>query len=200
MFEKILSSKSKTAILKIFFRCPSRDYTFKELTEQTRFSYGTVYPALVSLTDARILTTRKVGRSILYSLNQRHPFFEELKQIFIAERKKLFEIVRETVAKIKKKGIKTIVLFGSLARGEALLKSDIDILIFHTLPISRIDRIKNNVEVSIKKTSEKYDVVIVPTYLSVKEARRRKKKFDKFILNILAEGKTLYGDLKWLEK
>ncbi|MFQ6127790.1 MAG: hypothetical protein ACE5QW_02660 [Thermoplasmata archaeon] len=47
---------------------------------------------------------------------------------------------------------------------------------------------------------DKYDVEIVPTFLSITEVRDRLKKSDPFMMGILDEGKVLYGDAKWLGK
>lgn len=197
MFEEILSSKSKLLLLKLFYKDPERNYTFKELSKLTGLSYGTTHPALSALTKTRIITTEKAGRSILYKINTNHPLFGALEQVFVGEKEAFLRIARETVRAVGKEGIKTIVLFGSVARGDISLKSDIDLLILYSGPRKKTEQ---KVGEALRKMRERYDAVIIPTYLSIKEAKARRKQLDRFILSVLEEGRVLYGDLKWLEK
>jgi len=89
------------------------------------------------------------------------------------------------------------VLFGSVARGEASEKSDIDILIIYKKNESSV---KENIGKEAQKFLDIYDAEIIPAYLSVKEAGKKRKRFDRFMMNALNEGKVLYGDIKWLGK
>ena len=54
-----------------------------------------------------------------------------------------------------------------------------------------------NLEEVVAGLSER-DVVISPIFMSKKEALKRLKEFDAFLLGIVSEGKVLYGDAKWL--
>jgi len=197
MLEDILASKSKISILRLLIGNSKRGYSFQDISKLTGISYGTVHPALTSLIKTRIIITEKVGRSLVYRANTRHPLFEIIEQLFENEKNSFILISRKMVNKLNKSGIKTILLFGSAARGEGSLKSDIDILIFHFKPRKMIE---NNINEAIRGVSKEYDVVITPTYLEVNEAKERKRNFDRFILSAQEEGKILYGDLGWLER
>jgi len=194
MLENILSSKAKVRILREMIKT-NREYTFEDITKAINMSFGTVHPILKDLADSRILIVRKAGRSKLYKINERHLLYDELKKMFKAEKENFVEIAKKFVHYLDKRNIKNVILFGSVARGEPTEKSDIDILIIYKNDIA-----KDNVSKLSQEFLNKYDIEIVPTYLSVKEAKNRRRKFDRFIINVLNEGKVLFGDIKWLEK
>lgn len=172
-----------------------REFCLEDIVKITNQSFGTVYPALNDLLDSRIIITRKVGKSKLYKINTRHILYQKIRDLLKEEKTSFSKIAKEFSSVVDKKYIKNIILFGSAARGEAGEKSDIDILIIFTHP-----RMKKSISELVQQFLDKYDVQIVPTFLSEKEAKERVKKYDKFILNVIEDGKTLYGDFRWLEK
>lgn len=196
MLEKILSSKAKIRILREMIET-NREYTFEDITKTINMSFGTVHPILKDLVDSRILIVRKMGRSKLYKINEKHLLYNKLKKMFKAEKEGFNIVAKKFARSLVKKGIKNIILFGSVARGEPTEKSDIDLLVIYK---GNEALAKDNISKLSQEFLNKYDVEIVPTYLSVKEAKNRRRKFDRFIMNVLNEGKVLFGDVKWLEK
>lgn len=196
MLETILSSKSKVKIIRVLIENPRREYCLEDVVKVTGLSFGTAHPALKGLVSSRIVVVRRAGRSTLYKINERSPIFRELRGLFVRERTAMEDIANEFVAKVEKTGVKAIVLFGSVARNEVTGKSDIDLLFLLTSD----GKIKKAVSDLAEEFLDKYDVELVPTFLSVKEAKSRFRRADKFILNILAEGKALFGGLDWLKK
>jgi len=196
MLEKILSSKAKIRILREMIET-NREFTFEDITKAINMSFGTVHPILKDLVDSRILIVRKMGRSKLYKINERHLLYNKLKKMFKAEKEGFNKVAKKFARLLVKKGIKNIILFGSVARGEPTEKSDIDLLVIYK---GNEALAKDNISKLSQEFLNKYDVEIVPTYLSVKEAKNRRRKFDRFIMNVLNEGKVLFGDVKWLEK
>lgn len=98
----------------------------------------------------------------------------------------LENIIQEFKIEIRKfvgSNLKTILLFGSYARGDAEEGSDIDLLLIFENEISAevIGKIR---EVS-NKLSLKYDVVISKFYLTEEEFQKHKTPF---LLNVKKEG------------
>lgn len=196
MLEKIISSKSKVKILRRLVENPKREFCIEDIVKATKLSFGTAHPTLKDMVSSRMIISRKVGRSTLYKVNDRNPLFPKLKDLFGKEKTMMEDIASEFVTELEKSGIKAIVLFGSVARGEVTEKSDIDLLLI----LEDDEKTKQKVSDFAKRFLDRYDVEIIPTFLSTEESRRRFKKADKFILNVAAEGKVLYGGLDWLEK
>ncbi len=195
MLENILGSRSKIKLLREMVRNEEREYCLEDLVKATKQSFGTVHPALGSLVESRIVVVRKMGRSKLYRVNKRHVLYERTRDLILAERDGYLDIAREFSEGLEKKHIRNIILFGSVARGDFTERSDIDVLVVYsrTKPEDAVLEI-------VGTLTDKYDVTIVPVYLSVTEVRERMKRADQFILNVLEEGMVLYGDAKWLGK
>lgn len=202
MLERIMGTKSKIKILRKMIENEKREFTLEDLVKITKQSFGTVHPALHDLNRTRVVIVRKMGRSKLYSINTRHVLFKKIKELLRAEKNSFIKIAKKFTKEIiaDKKNIidnvKNMILFGSAARGEIFgEKSDIDILIIYIH-----EKVKENISRAAQQFIDKYDVEIVPMYLSVQESKNRVKKIDRFMYNVLREGIILYGDIKWLEK
>lgn len=197
MMERILASKTKIKILRRLIEKPEREFSFEDVAKATSLSFGTVHPALKDLVYSRAVEMRKIGKSKLYRINQRHILFKELKALFNSESSSLTQIAKKFAAKIGKRNIRNIILFGSVARGEFTEKSDIDILVIYKSAEALIRKYVSKLSQSFL---DRWDVEITPVYLSTKEAKQKMKRFDRFMVRILDEGKVLYGDIKWLER
>ncbi|MFQ5884053.1 MAG: nucleotidyltransferase domain-containing protein [Thermoplasmata archaeon] len=195
MLENIIGARSKVKILREMMQTDDREYCLEDLVKATDQSFGTVHPSLNSLVDSRMVLVRKIGKSKLYRVNRRHVLYEKVKELMLEERNRFITIAKEFSDGLKKRNIKNIVLFGSVARGDFGEKSDIDILVIYSRREPE-DEVFDRVDALL----DKYDVAIVPVFLSVSEARNRLRKSDQFMLNALEEGKVLYGDARWLGK
>ncbi|UCE74263.1 MAG: nucleotidyltransferase domain-containing protein [Methanomassiliicoccales archaeon] len=195
MLEKILGSKSKIRILRSMFKNPERSYSMEDIVKATNMSYGTVHPATLSLVESRIIITRKIGRSIIYNINQTHVLFPKIEALFRTEASAFKDKAIEFVKGIKKGGIENIILFGSAAREEVIEAGDIDLLFIYS-----DSTVSEKIEKQAMEFLEKYDIVISPIFLSKKETKKRMKNLDEFVLTAIDEGIILYGDETWLKK
>ena len=195
MLEKIIGKKSKVKILRFLMNSDNQGYCLNEIAKSTGISCGTIYPSLTELLETRIVLQRKVGRSLLYTVNKNHILFHKIKELIDFEKKSLQIVVEEFASSIPKKNIKAIVLFGSVARGEFTEKSDIDVLIVY-----KNKNLKKEFYYLIDKLLDTYDVHIIPVFLTEKEIQERIKIFDNFIINLINEGRLLYGEATWLKK
>jgi predicted nucleotidyltransferase len=195
VLEKIIGKKSKIKILRLLLNNIEQEYCLDDITKYTGVSCGTIYPSLKELLEARVITQRKVGRSLLYTINKNHILFPQIKELIQLEKKSLRIVAEQFVASLDKKGIVAIILFGSVARAEFNEKSDIDILIVY-----RHKKIKEEVELLVDKFLEIYDVHVVPLYLTKPEVLERIERFDNFLITLINEGQLLYGEAPWLKR
>ena len=195
MLEHILGSKAKIKILRKICKNPNRDFTVDDISKETKIPYGTAHPAVHSLIRTRILNSKKVGHSTVVSFNNYHVLAQKIKELLNRESNAYIDIAKNFVKDVPKKGIKNIILFGSVAKGEILQPGDIDILIIYKRGFQ-----KQNAEMTISQLMERFDVLISPIYISEKQLQERMEKFDSFILHVIDEGIVLYGDGKWLKK
>ena len=153
--ENILGSRTKVKILRVLSEARTA-YSLKSLKDETNLSLGITHKAAEELTEEKILFKIKgTGKEKLYKFNSHHELAGLIFDIFRTEKTKqrkeviflhTWSVLENFVSKNKDKSI-LILLFGSVARGDATLRSDIDILV---IPKSNNDKIeKSNPKISL---------------------------------------------------
>lgn len=107
----------------------------------------------------------------------------------------VYEQVGEELAKRLKaelgQRLHSLVLYGSVARGEAAKDSDIDVLIVTADKGLEKQVSSINDDLNFEKD---YKVFLAPVYLSIDEFYRLVRLGSPFLSNVLEEGKILYDD------
>lgn len=194
LVEKVLGSKAKIKLLRIFYTNSKREFTLYDFKRILKLSPGTVAPVLKSLVETRALLSRRAGKTILYQLNSNNLIIRKMVEIFDSEKSLLLQKAKQFTRRINKSNILSIILFGSVATGEITEMSDIDILVIY-------DKNYTSVKKNVDELTDKYldeEILISPIILSKKEVKNMLNNFDSFILRVENEGKILYG--KSLEK
>ena len=88
------------------------------------YSLWSVQQALKTATDLGLVNSRTVGRAHEYTINESHYAVKPLRQL-LSPVSVLADRVREAVGS----NVDAVILFGSLARGEASAASDIDLAV-----------------------------------------------------------------------
>jgi predicted nucleotidyltransferase len=88
------------------------------------YSLWTVQEVLKSLTQLGVVNTQTIGRAGVHTINEDHVSVAPLR-VLLDPISALTETVREAVGN----DVKTVILFGSIARGEASINSDIDLAV-----------------------------------------------------------------------
>ncbi|MBA3046339.1 MAG: nucleotidyltransferase domain-containing protein [Candidatus Thermoplasmatota archaeon] len=193
MLEGFFGSKAKVRIIRETAAHPDRDYSVESLARAVGMSYGTVHPVVAELAGARALVVRKAGRSKLYMINRKHPLFKEVQKLIAREQNAFLDIAKVFVKNLDKVGVESIVLFGSVVRGEPR-PGDIDLLI-----VTRTEKHPSNLTEVAGIALDEFDTVISPMCLSRKIVADKVKNNDSFIIHVMNEGKVLWGEAKWLE-
>lgn len=135
--ENLLGSKAKVKILRVLSETRTA-YSLKNIVAETELSLSIVHKAAEELSEeGTLLRIKGTGKERLYKFNADSPFaaatFELFKVEKTRQRKEIifmhtWSVLEDVVSKIKYKS-NLIILFGSQARGDATLNSDIDLLI-----------------------------------------------------------------------
>jgi predicted nucleotidyltransferase len=88
------------------------------------YSLWTVQEVLKSLTQLGLVNTQTIGRAGVHTINEDHVSVAPLR-VLLDPISALTDTVREAVGH----DVKTVILFGSIARGEANLHSDVDLAV-----------------------------------------------------------------------
>ncbi len=157
-------------------------FHIREMAKLIRKSHVGLLPNLKKLEDEKILLSKQVGKSKVFSLNLNNNQTKEL--ILLAEKKKTLELLNKEffIKKIYDEYIKTnlngcLILFGSYASGINTKKSDIDLIY--------IGEINNNEERKIKDLGNIYNKEIHLTKMSLKELKEQLQKQNALIKEVI---------------
>ncbi len=167
----------------------------RELSETVGQSMGSTVPALSGLLDARIVVTRRVGRSRTVRLNGSHPLAGPLGRLFRDETRALAGVAQAFADALPSAGVRAAVLFGSAARGEASARSDVDVLVV-------VDRPRRSAGIRAVAAGllDRFDAAVSPLILTEAEVDRRLGAFDPLLVTIAEEGRLLRGRAAWLAR
>ncbi|HLC71576.1 MAG TPA: nucleotidyltransferase domain-containing protein [Candidatus Nanoarchaeia archaeon] len=189
--ETMLGSKAKVKILRVLAEIRTA-FTLQDLKNETELSIGIIHQSLQDLTEEGVVQKMKgTKKERLFKFNTNHPLAHHLFEAFRIEktvqRKEVillhtWNVLENAVAKLKEKS-HLILLFGSHARGNATLRSDIDILIISKNTSSEINTALQEV-----KSKDK----INPTILSAAAFKEEMKKNTLFFKNIKSDSIILY--------
>lgn len=175
----VFRSGAADEILRVLTVAPEREFTVPELIELTDTSRTTVERALDLLEDVDVIEVRKTPRKRKISIDQTH--LDKADPVLAIEQsefqKPVGAFVDETLTALSDadeiEEVVGIVLFGSVARGEADRRSDIDTLIVVDGQKTVARRIVSEVAAELRDErfgGERYD--FQPMVESVESVRR----------------------------
>lgn len=170
-------------IVKLLLKYPARSFTVRELSRLSGTPYSTAWRFIKELYSAGVVITERIGPSISCSLNRETPFLAEVEKIVEIEISPHILAAEEFTKKARKlRGVKKIILFGSAARGEEKLTSDVDIAVIvkNKGAGNEINRIAGGI-------LNRARIKIIPMVISWKEVEKN-EQFKK----ALEEGEILY--------
>ena len=129
---RALGSESRTRILRLLAQVPGKEFTGRELARVAGLAHRSVDLAMEDLVALDLVTRRHLGRANVYAANREARRFRIVETLFREERETLTR-VKEAIATALP-DVDSAVLFGSAARGEEGLESDLDLLIVSRHP------------------------------------------------------------------
>lgn len=127
VLDDVLGNKLKLRIMRLFCTTGG-EYTGREIARLTGYSQTYALRALSDLEANGLLFRRDVAKAHLYSLNEEHMLVGELSKLFDLERSAL-EKVAQHIKEELGEDLDSIIVFGSVARGEERPNSDIDMVL-----------------------------------------------------------------------
>src|SRR3989338_2600041 len=136
--ETVIGSQAKVKILRLLLETKIA-YSMGDIRKMTGLSIGVIHKTLHSLVKECMIAVKKgEGKKRFYQANIDNKYAIKLSAVFEDEKNerrnipiyiwnRLEAICSELLTKVN--GIKEILLFGSLARGELRINSDIDLFI-----------------------------------------------------------------------
>lgn len=153
--------------------------------------------ALDDLTALGLLLREEAGGAHLYRVNRDHALADALASLFASERR-LFAVLRAMLVELLEEedltsAVRSIILFGSTARGEAAPDSDLDLLVVVT-DEARVEPVRVallEVEPSVRK---RLGLRLSAYVLTEARVEARFREGDPLMETIETEGRTLLGE------
>jgi len=194
-FGNIEISMLEGTIISSFFP-EAEEMTIKEIQERIDYSYERVNSALKSLANKKIIKERKIGKTLVYSLDMQNLYSEIGFGHYMLEREiefiKKYKNIYKAIQEIENYSFSwSVILFGSYSKGTETKQSDIDLMI--TCSPSKEKDINN----FIKSLEHKYGINFSPVVLPMHEFPNIKKDnpelwHDLKIYSIVFKGKDTF--------
>ena len=167
-------------ILLLFFNEPYRDFHLREIAKLAKVSSSTAKRFLDFYNEKGFLEKQRKANLVLFKANLENPAFKHMKvSYFLMKSRSLANYLKQVYPD------SSIVLYGSCARGEDDLQSDIDLLV--------ISRKKEKAELAkFEKQLERKITLLMYTPQDWEEKTRSDRAFYE---RILTDGIVLQGSL-----
>ena len=193
MLEELFGSRARVIILKTFLLDLERDFYQREISTITNLPIRAVQREVERLEKIGLVEKQIRGNRKYYRCRRDFPIFEELKSI-ILKTVALGNVLKDYLQK-KKEKIELAFIYGSFAKGEENISSDIDLLL-----VGNITSKEASMLLSPAKNSLRREI----NFIVYDEKEFLKKKESHFLKQVLKEPKIFLvgneGDIKRILK
>ena len=195
-------------ILKTMSKDLSKWYYTRELAKLSRVGVGTVSSEFNKLAKEGLVEQKIEGQEKYYKLNLTSPRTRKLCELFeIDKREKLYKekrrlawVLEDFTKRVSDFApeVQSVILFGSVARGQATPRSDIDILVI--APNSgeeRFNELMNAVDRLAAEVSGRHPAKLVPIVMMTKDFEKSIKDKKRFAADISKDGIVLFGQERY---
>lgn len=123
-------------VLALLYLRPEEALHGREIARRTGLPSGTLTRELSRLADAGLLKRETRGNQVIYSANRASPIFEELASI-LRKTSGIADVLAEALS-TRVGAISVAFVYGSMARGEEVASSDIDVLVVGTVSLREV--------------------------------------------------------------
>lgn len=191
MIDKLISSKARVEIMKLFLFNPHDSYYQSQVSSLTHQPIRAVQRELERLVGIGLITKSTQGNRYYYKANTECSIFHELKSIFF-KTVGLPGILKARLS--NKEDVRIAFIYGSYAKDQENLVSDIDLMVIGKVSSRKLSSI---IAEAKKKLGREINYVI----FTEDEFRQKVKRNDHFVSLVLRETKIfIVGDRGELKK
>ncbi|MCJ7553004.1 MAG: nucleotidyltransferase domain-containing protein [Ignavibacteriaceae bacterium] len=192
VLDKLFSTRSNIVVLRALENY-AVGISGREAARITGLTPKNCLITLTALEQLGVVIRVRGGREHLFSLNRDHFLVREVILPVLVSEKRFFESLLNEIRKSLKKYSISVFLFGSVARNEETIESDMDLCIVYqnVTSKSRIEEVVSELGIKLNK---KFGVSLAPFYISKSEFISRAKSKKSPIVDVINDGKHLCGD------
>ena len=197
MLQTMINSGSKARLLEKMLERLNASFSVSGLGRLADLSKASVSNIVSEWEKSGLVLSSYEGRNKMVYINSKFYLLPELKRIF----KKTKDFQKPLVGELKKmpslknRGVKAVVVFGSRARKDFTQYSDFDVLVVIE---NKEGKVSEQIMEEAVKATGRTGIRFSPVIMGKNDFQTRWKEKDKFIQNILADGKVLKGG-RWIE-
>lgn len=195
-------------LLKTMTKDLGKWYYTRELARLSKVGLGTVSSEFRKLAKDGLLEYKMEGQEKYYKLNLANPktrklcelFETEVRESFFKENRRLAWTLEDFTKKVSDfiPEVQSILLFGSVARGQATPRSDIDILVLvPNYEGERFKNLMNSVDQLATEVSGRHPAKLVPVVVMIKDFEQGLKDKKRFAIDVLRDGIVLFGEERY---
>ncbi len=201
IIQKLCGNSTYFKVVSILFK-HEEGISGRSLAKLTGVSTFKMHHVLKFLTAQGMLMQSIVGKSYLYKVDKEHILIKKVLLELINFQESLFkELGSKIINHLNPKPL-SIILYGSMARGDEDPNSDIDLFFIYKDNVKLSDLNENDLH--MESITRKYGNMVTIKKANVTDVNKRYKSRDSLIKNILEEGKVIAGisviDLLTLDK
>jgi predicted nucleotidyltransferase len=190
--DDIFGNRNNVRILRHMTLYPSPVITGRGLAKELSMSHATCIRSLNTLVDTGVITRKTIGRSSVYEIPRDSAVFLRLLQPVFAAEKGLLNDLEDILLKDIKGKVQAAYLFGSVARDEDTVESDIDVMLVLSQGIGK-RQVEKAIEANRKAAYGLYRAGINVMVYGYDEFRRMKAKGHALIREVLSDGVLFWG-------
>jgi len=191
ILDNVFATWSNIAVLRVLNKVKT-GLSGREIAKQANMSAPSSLEALSSLESLNIVTRQRGGREHFFFLNREHYVVKRIIIPILNSEKKFAESIYLDIDKELGNHSLSLIVFGSTARGEEKIESDLDLcIVFSNLKMkSRIEHSITDLNFSLFK---KYGVSLSPFFISAAEFKERARTEKPPIADVIRYGKVISG-------
>lgn len=163
--DKLFGSKTRVLILSKLVMNANSSLYIRQLSKELGLTFSVVYKEIENLKNLGLVTEERKGKLRLFTINKNSIIYDELRKLLL-KTTALGQKLKSSLPELKK--TKYALIYGSVARGEELETSDVDLLIIGDIS-------EENLIAGIRKVEEEIGREINYILWSEKEFERRAK-------------------------
>lgn len=171
-----LFGKTRRAILLLLYGHPGEEFYMRQIMRLAGTGMGALQREIAALHRAGIVTRKERGRQVYFAANPDCPVYDELKNLLM-KTAGVADVLREALAPLSDR-IRIAFVYGSVARGEERVDSDVDVLVAGDASFSQVSG-------ALRRAQNKLHREINPTVYSLEELRTKLANGHHFVSGLM---------------
>ncbi len=189
--ETAIGYRTNIRVLKALNRAGT-SLTGRQIARLSGLSVRACQIALARLVRNGLVSQRRVGKAYLFDLRKENLLLEQGILPLLELEDHLLELALETIGKAISSEAESCILFGSVARGEEVPESDIDVCIVLKDGISE-NEVEDKLDSVWSEIASRYSVYLSPVLMNRKKFREKYLAKDSFVRSIVDTGRVFCG-------